>query len=284
MTFVRKAVDPVVAKVDDLWLRNPPIIVVGMHRSGTSLVTRLLERSGVFMGRPQSYNAEAVFFQHVNRQILESFGASWRSLESLPSPERLAGHGTPLDRRLRGQLRRGLLPRFWGLSAPRLRARARPAWGWKDPRTSVLLPIWARQFPNAAVVHVVRDGRDVVESLAARDVKRFGSELFDPAEERVRMDRDLDLWEAYVRRIESTRALFPSWCSVRYETLLAAPRVELDALVEGLHLRPRHPLDAILEIVGSPTERASEPRHRTWRAAAASRSPLLAELGYVVED
>ena len=280
MALVRRVAEPIVSRLDGLWLGNPPIIVVGMHRSGTSLVARLLERAGVFMGRPQSYNAEAVLFQRLNRRILESFGASWRTIDVLPAPERLAAHSTPLDRRLRGLLRRDLLPRFWGLSAPRLWERPRPAWGWKDPRTSVLLPIWARQFPNAAVVHVVRDGRDVVESLAARDVKRFGPQLFDPAGEQARMDRDLDLWERYVRRIESSRALFGSWSTVRYETLLDEPEVELGAALEGINVQPRRPLHEVVEIVGHPAEKAVD-RHRGWRTGASARSSLLVELGYV---
>src|SRR5699024_9625556 len=46
-----------------------PIIVVGMHRSGTSLLSRVLSDIGVFMGNDLSINHESSFFQKINIKI-----------------------------------------------------------------------------------------------------------------------------------------------------------------------------------------------------------------------
>ena len=56
---------------------RPPIIIVGMHRSGTSLVTRLLEQLGLFVGCEKDENNESLFFQELNDWILCQAGATW---------------------------------------------------------------------------------------------------------------------------------------------------------------------------------------------------------------
>ena len=43
-------------------ISTPPIIIFGMHRSGTGLLVRSLERCGVFIGSYQARNNESRFF------------------------------------------------------------------------------------------------------------------------------------------------------------------------------------------------------------------------------
>ena len=54
-----------------------PIIICGMHRSGTSLVSRALESAGLFVGDVKEHNHEAVFFLTLNQWMFEQLGASW---------------------------------------------------------------------------------------------------------------------------------------------------------------------------------------------------------------
>lgn len=39
-----------------------PILIIGMHRSGTSMITRKLESLGLFLGNEKDENDEAFFF------------------------------------------------------------------------------------------------------------------------------------------------------------------------------------------------------------------------------
>ena len=48
-----------------------------MHRSGTSLVSRILDRSGVFMGLDLQEDHESKFFIKLNKWIYENAGADW---------------------------------------------------------------------------------------------------------------------------------------------------------------------------------------------------------------
>ena len=61
---------------------KPPIIVSGMHRSGTSLLTDILIDMGVYMGHYHDINSESIFFQRLNRWIMSCNSSSWDNPKS----------------------------------------------------------------------------------------------------------------------------------------------------------------------------------------------------------
>ena len=54
-----------------------PVIFIGMHRSGTSMLGRLLEELGMFFGSLKDENNEALFFQDLNEWLLGQCGGRW---------------------------------------------------------------------------------------------------------------------------------------------------------------------------------------------------------------
>ena len=60
-----------------------PIIVIGMHRSGSSLLVKVLQELGVFMGNDFEENNESMFFNKINDWRLLQAGASWDIPENL---------------------------------------------------------------------------------------------------------------------------------------------------------------------------------------------------------
>ena len=58
-------------------MAQQPVIIIGMHRSGTTLITDVLEKLGLFMGTRQNTMQEARFFFEINRWLLEHTGGSW---------------------------------------------------------------------------------------------------------------------------------------------------------------------------------------------------------------
>jgi hypothetical protein len=156
-----------------------PIIFIGMHRSGTSMLGRLLEELGLFVGVRKDENNEALFFQALNDWLLQQSGGSWDNplathylwdLEAaLPWTEKYIRNFLSSPRAIQFLgLRRYFSGGIEALNLP---------WGWKDPRNTFTLPMWLRIFPQAKVVCIERHGVDVAESLRARNMKEFARKL-----------------------------------------------------------------------------------------------------------
>lgn len=233
--------------------RMQPLILVGMHRSGTSLMVRLLADVGVHMGTWLSRDAEAVHFQKLNRRIYAAAGAKWATVDGLlqeMASEDFVARQTELTRRRlfdRGPFPRqgSLVSGFFGKQLwGRIQRGDAFSWGWKDPRTSLTLPIWLRIFPQARCVHVLRNGIDVAISIHRRSKKqrrKVRNRLFPLDYSPVTLDfaYGFRLWETYVCRILEYRDLLPAgrYMEVRYEELLEAPEEQLRRLVVFLEHR-----------------------------------------------
>lgn len=161
-----------------------PIIVIGMHRSGTSMVIRMLQLMGVFTGWELDANGEAVYFVLRNQAVLQAQGASWDHPAPIDALLAHEGMASRLVKSLERELSRPAAASYLGpwryLRYRSLRRIDRP-WGWKDPRNTLLLRFWLRVFPGARVVHVVRNGVDAALSLARREARRLEYVLGDNA-------------------------------------------------------------------------------------------------------
>lgn len=133
------------------------LIVAGMHRSGTSLVTRLLSAGGwhpgeVLLSSEREEYFEDAAFVGIHRQWLDAclpagYGHHDWGLSSAGEPDPALLHDA-----------RSTVEAF---SAQRQRERER--WVAKDPRASLYLPEWA-SVPSLRFVLVYRSPWDVVDS------------------------------------------------------------------------------------------------------------------------
>jgi hypothetical protein len=151
-------------------------MVIGMHRSGTSMIVDALRGLGLFTGWKRDPNHEAVFFIRQNEWLLRSAGGRWDAPGSIAH---LLSDDDGVELAIEYLRRRLSGPVFAHYLGPKRYVRYRSAfqirepWGWKDPRTTVTLPIWLRLFPEARILHVVRNGVDVAASLARRQLLAF---------------------------------------------------------------------------------------------------------------
>ena len=155
---------------------TPLILVVGMHRSGTSLLGNLLHSAGVSLPGPliagDQNNPEGYFeradITYLQEELLIALDRWWPSatgMEPLP--------GDWLCRSVTQRYRSHLA----ALLATEQK-RQQSAWAIKDPRTSLLLPLW-RPLCSALgislrVVLALRDPHEVVASLCQRDALPAG--------------------------------------------------------------------------------------------------------------
>ena len=194
------------------------ICVVGMHRSGTSLIAQILKQSGLYLGPEDTLlgrnvgNQEGHFehtgFIELNDALLKHLGGSWEFPPELPSGWENAASLEPLRSRARELLRS-----FAGKSP----------WGWKDPRTTLLLPFWRSLIPNLRLVVCVRSPLAVANSLHARD--------------KIAPARGAYLWDRYVKAslvdTEGCRRLI-----VFYDRYFKNPETEVAVLLDFCALRP----------------------------------------------
>ncbi len=237
---------------------RPPIILIGMHRSGTSLITQLLAELGLFIGARLDENFEAVAFSELNTWLLASSGGRWDTptcIEYLLADE--SGLELACDY-LRTRLRFPASIRYLGWQKS-LEARSvfeiDCAWGWKDPSNTVTLPVWLKLFPNARVIHIVRNGVDVAESLVTR--QRAGFRVAQTRFEKHRwlapwrakagwfgesprvMEREqaFRLWEEYLDYAERfVHAAKVECLELRYEDFLAESKSNLNQLASFCQL------------------------------------------------
>lgn len=198
-----------------------PVIIVGMHRSGTSMITRLLHKCGLYLGEadaimvpnpednPDGYWEHSALSQ-LNDEILGYFGGSWQRPPKLEP-------GWSKDAALQT-----FWQRFEDITAS---FSAHGLWGWKDPRNSVTLEFWLAHIPDLKVILCLRNPLEVADSLSTgklmRDMERTAA---------------LDLWDVYHRAILA-QDIESRLIVTHYDSYLYDPDAELRRILAALDVQ-----------------------------------------------
>jgi len=182
------------------------VVVLGMPRSGTSLLTSLLQGLGVELGEnlavadannPAGYWEQEEICQ-AQEQLLQHLGRRWiDETGTMPFPEKwwqspeLKQHRDRLASIVRSEV-----------------LRCNGLWGFKDPRTSRLIPLWNEIFAelnfNPIYILALRDPASAVQSMVKLyDLPAARTELLwllhtldavQDAGDRLRLVVDYDRW------------------------------------------------------------------------------------------
>lgn len=195
-----------------------PVCIAGMHRSGTSMIARMLHICGLYLGPEEELHPaqpdnpegfwEHMRFQDINDRLLQGFGGAWDAPPALPE----GWHLDPVLDPIRTEAR-ALVAEF----------RPHEPWGWKDPRSSLTLPFWQTVIPDLQVLVALRNPLDVAASLTKRG---YASQVFG-----------VRLWKAYTDGMEpyldSDRTLY-----THYSAYFEDTRAELERVCSFIGLRP----------------------------------------------
>jgi len=197
------------------------VLVLGMHRSGTSAMARSLQCLGIDLGEeligahpcnPKGFFEDATVYA-CNRALLAMQGLVWHSLTrpDAASLKRLAQEETGRQ----------------ALELLHSKTAGRPVLGLKDPRMSRLLPFWRPLIAAAGLrVHIIlalRHPAGVAHSLARRDG--------------MTAEHSHALWLWYTLEALAGSAGLP--CLITdYELLLARPEYEILRIGTFLKLTP----------------------------------------------
>lgn len=188
------------------------LAVGGMHRSGTSMVTRLLNLAGMYLGPeerlmpPASDNTEG-FWEHLdfvelNDEILSRFKGGWDRVPQFPTN----WLKNPAIKALQEKAR-NLLEHF----------DDQDFWGWKDPRNSLTFDFWKHLIPSLKYLMVIRDPLEVARSLHERN----GLSIIN----------GLRLWEEYnAGWLNQTDESYVR--VVHFEALLKAPEQQFENILK----------------------------------------------------
>jgi len=161
-------------------MKSKAFIVLGMHRSTTSLIAKALHLAGVNMGAKgerKQYGTDYGFYEdldfiNMNDTLLREAGGSWKDL---PTHEAIIEAGCARKQgiaRLINKKKKGL-------------------WGWKDPRTILTLECYLPFLEDVHLLTVFRDRREVAKSMYKRDRN----------DREISMEKALELADEYNKRL-----------------------------------------------------------------------------------
>jgi hypothetical protein len=206
----------------------PQAIVLGMHRSGTSALTSLLDRLGFYAGPDESlmgadaHNAMGYWelgeVQAFNEELLAAFGGSWTNVLEI-DPRRLSKsvHASFL---LRARSLVGHLNSYG-------------PWVIKDPRLCLLLPFWRDLLDRPLCILTHRNPLAVARSLARRDG--------------LPIHVGIALWEHYTRAALAASEGLPR-VLVAYRDLIDDPADTATRLVRTLRTHRAQGLEGLRDL------------------------------------
>ncbi|MEW6531393.1 MAG: hypothetical protein AB1473_11190 [Thermodesulfobacteriota bacterium] len=235
-------------------LRNNCVIVLGMHRAGTSALTRVINLLGVDLGHdfleptadnPAGYWEHRVIY-HIHERMLNALGRTWHTL--FPFPQNWWKDET-IDP-YRKQIVRALQQDFSGSAL----------WGIKDPRMCRLMPLWIDVLQELEsdpyFIIMFRHPEEVAKSLAERD--GFSQ------------DKCLLLWLIHFIESERETRGYPR-VFVSFDSLMEDSRTETVRISETLGLEWPISIEDASDSISAHLQPALR-HHRTASSAMAAES------------
>ncbi len=179
--------------------QRPPVLIVGAHRSGTTATARALELLGLQIGQHLDSHRESRPLQKLHEDYLQRVGAAWYN----PQP----------------------FLRWMGTAEGKQDCSS---WGWKEPRTTLFAPAWLEIFPEARIVHVVRDTHAAASSIRERELN-FQAVGDPPTPNLADLDYCAQLVQTYLTAGERLAAS-PNYQRLQFEELQLNPPAILEQL------------------------------------------------------
>ena len=209
-------------------LAKLPNLIVGMHRSGTSLTTALLQSAGLHIGdrlmQPSPANPKGHFenldFYQFHERVLQS-----QAIDS-------AGWTLQKDIKVESS--------FIEVAHKLIADNAQSSvWGWKDPRTTLFLDFWADLLPNANFLLVYRAPWEVIDSLYRRGTDQIILRQPDLAPK---------IWQHYNQKILDFLDRFPNRCLlININTIVQHTQAWIDAINQKFQLQLASPDSSLYE-------------------------------------
>jgi hypothetical protein len=206
-----------------------PLIVLGVSRSGTTLLRVMLDRSPGIAIPDESFFVPLLARRHGRAVEPKAFLDDLSRIPNLRtwgvSPEEVAP-------RLRSGMKTGeAISAIFESYAMKV---GKPRWGDKTPMYMRHLPLLARLFPDAQYVHLIRDGRDAALSFLEMPEGTFTRTWAHPGD----AAQFACLWRKEVgdARVLGRRAGPGRYLEVRYEDLVTTTSEVVESICDFANL------------------------------------------------
>ncbi|MGH1541892.1 MAG: glycoside hydrolase family 99-like domain-containing protein [Arenicella sp.] len=170
--------------------KSQTVIISGMHRSGTSLVTSILQSCGIHIGdRLLGGNQSNPFGHYEDMDFLEFH----QSALGESNKEGYAVGVVPEIDQAHQQLAKQIIAS----------KKEHDLWGWKDPRTILFLEFWRSQLTSSKTMLVYRHPMEVMISLIKRGTD--WEIINNPS-------KAIELWSFYNKQVLEYKQKHPDEC------------------------------------------------------------------------
>lgn len=190
------------------------VVVLGMHRSGTSMIASILNKLGVSMGKvmlgktpsnPLGHFEDKDFYD-LNRKILKFAGGNWRNP---PKEENILAQKDKFNKEIVDLIFIKNKEKYWG---------------WKDPRTCLTIKFYLPYLKNPFFIVCHRQKKAVGESLLQRDS--------------IEIQEGIKLWEIYETQID---IFFKEFSKLKrldlyYENVIAETEENVRKIIDFINL------------------------------------------------
>lgn len=205
---------------DTIQRKTAPVFVLGSPRSGTTLLYDMLLSAGgfaVYLAESNVFNLLTPRFGDLSRRRnRENLMHTWLQTKLFKASGLQAAH---ITRRVLEECRSA--GDFLRLVMSEIAAaQGMQRWAENSPEGMLYLPLLKRLIPDALVVHIIRDGRDVAVSLRKLRYIRPFSRGERPSPEFASL-----YWEWMVQRgRQHGKELGPDYLEVHFEDLISSPQ------------------------------------------------------------
>ncbi len=204
---------------------HQPVFILGLPRSGTSLVAGILNLCGAWLGNtvpgggvenPKGFFENIVLREAVNKRILAAIGSDPLGVQALPYFDEL-----PSIEKFDQLIAKYLKKEGYDFNQP---------WAFKEPKLTLLWPCFAEAFPQARWLIVRRPTEQIVDSCLNTSFMK-------------RQNQDPEFWrhwaQAYLDRLEALKQSPLQWDEIWSTELIQGNTTPIRTIIDHYGLRWR---------------------------------------------
>ena len=222
----------------DIISNHNPLVIGGTGGSGTRAVAKICIALGAQLGERLNTSLDCLDFVQFHNRWIKAVHMLGHRGDTISVPhERFAQELNLILSRLKNDIG--------------LRNTDDRVWGWKAPRSILILPALIAACPQMRFIHVIRDGRDMMFSSNQNQAEKHGIHILGPEAMDMEIEeRAIRIWNTVNLRAKhiGQTVLGPNYLCIRFEDLCQTPERTIGKIAQftGLTIDDPKVLDSLV--------------------------------------